>query len=54
MKRLYEEEAITKREANLMISALQREVLALSQSVQRDLLRANILKAMLKSLKYRE
>ncbi|WP_100400569.1 CtsR family transcriptional regulator [Bacillus sp. FJAT-44742] len=54
VKRLYEEEAITKREANLMISALQREVLALSQSVQRDLLRANILKAMLKSLKYRE
>ncbi len=53
IKRLVEEEAITKREANLMVSCMHREVIALKLPY-RDELRANLLKAMLATLKYEE
>lgn len=53
IKRLLEEEAITKREANLMISVIHREVIPLKLPL-RDELRANLLKAMLATLKYKE
>lgn len=49
--RLYEEKAITKREANIIQSAIHRTVLNL-QLPYRDQLRANILKAMISTLKY--
>ncbi|WP_026688657.1 CtsR family transcriptional regulator [Alteribacter aurantiacus] len=52
VRRLLEEEAISKREANLMFSAVDREVLTLPLPV-RDEVRAAILKAMITSLKYR-
>lgn len=48
--RLYEEEAITKREANLIQSAIDRSVLSINLPY-RDHLRANILKAMISTLK---
>lgn len=51
--RLLEEEAITKREANLMESVIDREVIHIKLPF-RDELRANILKAMLSTLKYKE
>lgn len=51
--RLFEEKAITKREATLMISAVDR-TLYLANVSHRDEVRANILKAMLKTLKYKE
>ncbi|WP_416148148.1 CtsR family transcriptional regulator [Salipaludibacillus sp. HK11] len=51
--RLLEEDAITKREANLMQSVIDREVISI-QLPYRDELRANILKAMLSTLKYKE
>lgn len=51
--RLFEEEAITKREATLMISAVNR-TLYQANPPYRDEVRANILKAMLKTLKYKE
>ncbi|MCR6104787.1 CtsR family transcriptional regulator [Salipaludibacillus agaradhaerens] len=51
--RLFEEGAITKRESNIMQSALDREVLHI-QLPFRDELRASILKAMLTTLKYKE
>lgn len=50
--RLYDEEAITKREANLLRSATDRSVLNLHLPY-RDQLRANILKAMISTLKFR-
>jgi transcriptional regulator of stress and heat shock response len=50
--RLYEEGAITKREVNLLQSATDRSVLNLSLPY-RDQLRANILRAMISSLKYK-
>lgn len=49
--RLFEEKAITKREANIIQSAIHRSVLNL-QLPYRDQLRANILKAMISTLKY--
>ncbi|MCM3715717.1 CtsR family transcriptional regulator [Halalkalibacter oceani] len=51
--RLYEEQAVTKREATLMISAVDRMHYQANVS-HRDEVRANILKAMLKTLKYKE
>lgn len=51
--RLYEEQAVTKRETNLMISVVNRDNYQLQMS-QRDEVRAKILKAMLETLKYRE
>ncbi|ADH97629.1 CtsR family transcriptional regulator [Salisediminibacterium selenitireducens] len=51
--RLLEEEAITKREANLMESVMNREVLSI-RLPYRDRLRAELLKAMLTTLKYKE
>lgn len=48
--RLYEEEAISQREANLINCALNRDVLNI-QLPYRDQIRANLLKAMLTSLK---
>jgi len=50
--RLLEEGAINNREARLMISAVDRSVIDLSIPV-RDEIRANILKAMLHSLKFK-
>ncbi|MBC1376422.1 CtsR family transcriptional regulator [Listeria sp. FSL L7-0091] len=49
--RLLEEEVITKKEARLMVSALDREVLILPLP-DRDILRSRILEAMLVALKY--
>lgn len=51
--RLLDEEAITKREAKLMLSAANRAMYPINVT-QRDKIRANILKAMLKSLKYKK
>lgn len=48
--RLYEEQAITKREANLMISVIDRTLYQANTS-HRDEVRANILIAMLETLK---
>ncbi|MGO4890085.1 CtsR family transcriptional regulator [Anaerobacillus sp. MEB173] len=49
--RLYEEGAITKREANIMLSVVDRAMLNIALP-HRDELRANLLKSMLTSLKY--
>ncbi len=51
--RLFEEKAITKREATLMVSAVNRTLYHTDAS-HRDRIRASILKAMLKTLKYKE
>ncbi|MDG5788149.1 CtsR family transcriptional regulator [Evansella sp. AB-P1] len=53
VSRLYEEEAVSKREANIMLSVIDRAVLNLNLPY-RDEMRARILKAMLSTLKYRE
>ncbi|CAM2363276.1 CtsR family transcriptional regulator [Listeria seeligeri] len=49
--RLLEEDVITKKEARLMMAALDREVLSLPLP-DRDVLRSRILEAMLVALKY--
>lgn len=49
--RLLEEKVITKKEARLMVAALDREVLILPLP-DRDILRSRILEAMLVALKY--
>jgi transcriptional regulator CtsR len=49
--RLIDEEVISKREAKLMLAAIDRSILQL-QLPTRDELRANIMKAMLTTLKY--
>ncbi|HFQ5698676.1 TPA: CtsR family transcriptional regulator [Listeria monocytogenes] len=49
--RLLEEEVMTKKEARLMVAALDREVLILPLP-DRDILRSRILEAMLVALKY--
>ncbi|EPT7363495.1 CtsR family transcriptional regulator [Listeria monocytogenes] len=49
--RLLEEEVITKKEARLMVAALDREVLILPLP-DRDILRSRILETMLVALKY--
>lgn len=51
IERLYEQEYISVREANLMIRAADREVLALNLPL-RDELRSRILVAMLRALKH--
>ncbi|SES17367.1 CtsR family transcriptional regulator [Salipaludibacillus aurantiacus] len=51
--RLLEEEAVTQREANLMKSVMDREVIHIKLPF-RDELRAQMLKAMLTALKYKE
>ncbi|WP_088036603.1 CtsR family transcriptional regulator [Evansella clarkii] len=51
--RLLEEEAITKREANIMTAIVDRAVINLSLPY-RDEVRARILKAMISSLKYKD
>lgn len=51
--RLYEEEAISRREANLIASALDRSHYQ-SSMANRDEIRANILRAMIETLKYKE
>ena len=50
--RLVDEEVITKREAKIMLSVIDRSVLYIDLP-HRDELRARILKAMLKTLKYK-
>ncbi|MBC1365902.1 CtsR family transcriptional regulator [Listeria innocua] len=49
--RLLEEDVITKKEARLMVAALEREVLILPLP-DRDILRSRILESMLVALKY--
>ncbi|TFJ92899.1 CtsR family transcriptional regulator [Lentibacillus salicampi] len=51
LERLLEEELVTKREARIMLSAINRETLAF-QLPLRDEIRARILTAMLTTLKY--
>ncbi|ARK28482.1 CtsR family transcriptional regulator [Halalkalibacter krulwichiae] len=51
--RLYEENAVTKREANLMLSVMDR-TLYNAEVTHRDEVRSNILRAMLQTLKYKE
>ncbi|WP_088106017.1 CtsR family transcriptional regulator [Halalkalibacter urbisdiaboli] len=51
--RLFEEKVISKREASLMISVVDR-TLYRSNIPHRDEIRANILKAMLETLKYKD
>ncbi|WP_078593222.1 CtsR family transcriptional regulator [Evansella clarkii] len=51
--RLLEEEAITKREANIMTAIVDRAVINMSLPY-RDEIRARILKAMISSLKYKD
>ncbi|GFZ79660.1 hypothetical protein GCM10010978_21170 [Compostibacillus humi] len=51
LERLLEEEIITKREAKIMLSAINRETLAFQLPV-RDEIRSRILSAMLTQLKY--
>lgn len=51
--RLYEEKAISEREAKLMLSIMDRSILNL-QLPYRDEIRARILKAMISTLKYKE
>ncbi|PYZ91824.1 CtsR family transcriptional regulator [Salipaludibacillus keqinensis] len=53
IERLLEEEAISKREANLMLSVMDREVIHIKLPF-RDELRGKLLKAMLTTLKYKE
>ncbi len=53
ISRLYEENALTKREANLMLAVIDRTLLT-TTTVHRDQIRANLLKAMLQTLKYKE
>ncbi|HEU5140925.1 MAG TPA: CtsR family transcriptional regulator [Bacillales bacterium] len=50
--RLLEEEVVTKREAKIMLSAIDRTVLQVELPL-RDEMRANVLKAMLMTLKYK-
>ncbi|MCM2677710.1 CtsR family transcriptional regulator [Alkalicoccobacillus plakortidis] len=50
--RLFEEKAVTKREANLMVSVLDRSVLKV-ELPYRDQIRSNVLKAMINTLKYK-
>ncbi|GGE83888.1 CtsR family transcriptional regulator [Priestia taiwanensis] len=52
IERLMEEKLVTKREAKLMLSVLDRSVLMIDLPF-RDELRARMLRAMLKSLKYK-
>jgi len=51
--RLYEEEALTKREARLMFSVMERTLFPIAAN-HRDKIRANLLKAMLDTLKYKD
>ncbi|WP_026673464.1 CtsR family transcriptional regulator [Alkalihalobacterium bogoriense] len=51
--RLYEEQAISKREATLMLSVIDRNLYN-TVTVHRDFIRANILKSMLRTLKVKE
>ncbi|WP_100405963.1 CtsR family transcriptional regulator [Bacillus solitudinis] len=51
--RLHDEEVISKREASLMLSVINRSLYQ-TNIPQRDEIRANILKAMLETLRYKE
>ncbi|MBU9720257.1 MULTISPECIES: CtsR family transcriptional regulator [Bacillaceae] len=51
--RLFEEEAITKREANLMASVIDRSAIHVNLPL-RDEIRARLLRAMISTLKYKE
>mgnify|MGYP001281088149 FL=1 len=53
IERLLDEKAISKREASLMMSVANRKMYPVD-AAQRDKIRANLLKAMLQSLKYKE
>jgi transcriptional regulator of stress and heat shock response len=52
IKRLLEEDIVREREARLMLSVMDRSILKLNLP-DRDELRAELLKAMIKTLKYR-
>lgn len=51
--RLYEEKTITKQEAKIILSAIDRNVINFPDEKVRDEIRANILKAIFRSLKYK-
>ncbi|WP_158738296.1 CtsR family transcriptional regulator [Alteribacillus sp. YIM 98480] len=51
--RLFEENAISKREANIMLASVHRSILSLRHAEDRDFIRAKMLKAMLHSLRYK-
>lgn len=53
IRRLYEEGALSKREARLMFSVMERTLFPIAANY-RDLIRANLLKAMLDTLKYKD
>ncbi|WP_078551138.1 CtsR family transcriptional regulator [Bacillus alkalicellulosilyticus] len=53
IKRLYEEEAISKREATLLFSVIDRQLYN-TVAVHRDFIRANILRSMLNTLKIKD
>lgn len=50
--RLFEEKVVNKREANLMLAAVDRSILALKYPEERDIVRARIMQAMIESLRY--
>ncbi|WP_209125291.1 CtsR family transcriptional regulator [Alkalihalobacillus sp. BA299] len=54
ISRLYEEGAVSKREANLMLSVIDRSLFHSTNPLLRDFIRANVLKSMLQTLKYQE
>ncbi|MDE5415727.1 MAG: CtsR family transcriptional regulator [Bacillaceae bacterium] len=54
ISRLYEEGAVSKREANLMFSVIDPTLFNTNNPLLRDYIRANVLKSMLQTLKYRE
>ncbi|OLO27203.1 CtsR family transcriptional regulator [Alkalihalophilus pseudofirmus] len=54
ISRLYEEGAVSKREANLMYSVVDHSLFNTTNPVLRDYIRANVLKSMLQTLKYRD
>lgn len=51
--RLYEEKVISKREAKLMLSVIDKKTLSFRYAEDRDVVRARLLKAMLQSLRYK-
>ncbi|WP_022794436.1 CtsR family transcriptional regulator [Marinococcus halotolerans] len=50
--RLFEEKVVNKREANLMLAAVDRSILALKYPEERDIVRARIMQAIIESLRY--
>src|SRR5699024_5635108 len=51
--RLFEEKVISKREAKLMLSVIDKKTLSFRYAEDRDMIRARLLRAMLQSLRYK-